>query len=308
MLTKKKLKKAKVGYLVNVRSRHPSHLWLKQNAGRLPFKSIVRLGSTTEIGDEVSLGGDRIECNTVASVLNSSNKLLMKKCFDNYNVNTAAWFTIDPVTALLKVNDNSDNTLSYDQLEYPVVAKYIFGSRNRGNYLLKNELDLLDFIEANIENISSYIFEKYYSYNREYRIHMAKIGNVYQCIYTCRKVLKNDTPEDQRWFRNDSNSAWYVEDNPAFDKPINWDDIIKQCGIALASLGLDIGAFDVRVQSAGDKDGNLRVDPKYIIIESNSAASHGDITRQKYKDYLPLILFCKYNDLNNLKNGINNIN
>ena len=59
---------------------------------------------------------------------------------------------------------------------------------------------------------------------------MAIIDNEHHCIYTCRKVLKNDTPENQRWFRNDSNSAWYLETNPKFDKPVNWDSIIDECG------------------------------------------------------------------------------
>ena len=140
-------------------------------------------------------------------------------------------------------------------------------------------------------------FEKYYSYNREYRIHIAKIGNRFECIYTCRKVLKNNTPENQRWFRNDSNSSWYLETNPSFDKPINWNNIIEECSKAMDAVGLDIGAFDVRVQSAEDKNGNLRTNPEFIIIESNSAASHGDVTRQKYMDVIPMILWSKYNKL-----------
>lgn len=310
MLIKKKLKKrVKLGYLVNIRSRHPSHKWLKQNISRLPFKSIVRLGSTTEIGDEVSYGGNRIECNTVKSVRNSSNKLLMKQCFDNYGIKTAFWFTINPKLTgfTYHVSGNPDNCISRDEIEFPIVAKNIFGSRNTGNYLIKCGDELNDFIVSKFDNIDSYIFEKYYAYNREYRIHMAIIGNISTCIYTCRKVLKSDTPEDQRWFRNDSNSAWYVEDNPKFDKPVNWDTIIDQCGLAMRSLGLDIGAFDVRVQSAENKDGELREDPEFIVIESNSAASHGVVTRQRYKDYIPMILWCKYNDLNNLINSINGI-
>lgn len=310
MLVKKRIKKrVKLGYLVNVRSRHPSHKWLKQNIGRLPFKSIVRLGSNTLIGDEMSLDGDRIECNTINAVTNSSNKLLMKQCFENYNVKTAFWFIVNPKLTgyTFCIMADVDKPLHYNDIEFPIVAKHIYGSRNTGNYFIKDQDELHQFITNRFINISSYIFEKYYSYNREYRIHMAMIGNIHQCIYTCRKVLKNDIPEDQRWFRNDSNSAWYVEDNPKFDKPVNWDDIIDQCGLAMRSLGLDIGAFDVRVQSAQDKDGELRDNPEFIIIESNSAASHGDITRQRYKDYIPLILWCKYNDLNNLKNSIHGI-
>lgn len=308
MLIKKKAKKRiKLGYLVNVRSRHPSHKWLKQNIGRLPFKSIVRLGSTTEIGDEISHGGNRIECNTVQSVINSSNKLLMKQCFDNYGVKTAFWFTVNPKLTgfTYHIAGNPDNCTFRSEIEYPIVAKHVYGSRNTGNYLIRDNEEFDQFITNRFNYLHSYIFEKYYSYNREYRIHMAMIGNKHDCIYTCRKVLKSNTPEDQRWFRNDSNSAWYVEDNPKFNKPVNWNDIIDECGKAMRSLGLDIGAFDVRVQSANNKDGELRDNPEFIIIESNSAASHGDITREKYQEAIPMILWYKFNAITNLNNLIN---
>lgn len=308
MLVKKKSKKrVKLGYLINVRSRHPSHKWLKQNIGRLPFKSIVRLGSTTKIGDEQSLGGNRIECNTVQSVVNSSNKLLMKQCFDNYGVKTAFWFTVNPKLTgfTYHIAGNPDNSTFRSEIEYPIVAKHIYGSRNTGNYLIKNSDEFDQFIINRFNYLDSYIFEKYYSYNREYRIHMAIIDNEHHCIYTCRKVLKSDTPENQRWFRNDSNSAWYLETNPKFDKPVNWDSIIDECGKAIRSLGLDIGAFDVRVQSANNKDGELRDNPEFIIIESNSAASHGDVTRELYQLTIPMILKSKHVNINILNNFLN---
>ena len=97
-------------------------------------------------------------------------------------------------------------------------------------------------------------------------------------------MLKTDTPEKERWYRNNSNSVWIMEDNPSFDKPNNWDDIVEQSANALSSVGLDIGAIDVRVQSS-DKD-----EPKFIILETNSAPSFGDITLLKYKEELPLLI------------------
>jgi hypothetical protein len=48
-----------------------------------------------------------------------------------------------------------------------------------------------------------------------------------------------------------------------------------------------VAAFDVKVQS---KDKN-----KFIIIESNSAPSFGDITLQKYVDEIPRIVKNKLN-------------
>ena len=66
-------------------SRHPSHNVLRaknKNMQPLPFKSVVRLGSTTEIEDTVVKGGKRIEINSVQSIKNSASKLLMKQKFE----------------------------------------------------------------------------------------------------------------------------------------------------------------------------------------------------------------------------------
>jgi glutathione synthase/RimK-type ligase-like ATP-grasp enzyme len=95
-------------------------------------------------------------------------------------------------------------------------------------------------------------------------------------------MLKNNTPQDQRWRRHDDNSVWILETNEKFDKPVNWDDIVNESVKALNSVGLDIGAIDLKVQSRLDKFGNVRKNPKFIILETNSAPSFGEITSQKY--------------------------
>jgi glutathione synthase/RimK-type ligase-like ATP-grasp enzyme len=81
-----------------------------------------------------------------------------------------------------------------------------------------------------------------------------------------------------------------VETNPNFDKPVNWDTIVADCVKALAAVGLDVAAFDVRVQSTKNGKGQNRPDPKYIILESNSAPSFGTITTQKYLGVLPQLI------------------
>jgi hypothetical protein len=106
-------------------------------------------------------------------------------------------------------------------------------------------------------------------------------------------MLKNGTPEDKRWFRNDSNSTWIMEENPAFDKPVNWNTIIAECVKALNAVGLDVGACDVKVQSAKNKKGTQRTNPEFIVIEINSAPSFGAITLKKYVERLPAILMAK---------------
>lgn len=278
----KKKKKELTKFRIQVRSRQPSHNWLRENVGLLPFRSVVRLGSTTELPDTVTMGGKRIECNTVQSIKNSSNKRLMKDCFIKSGVKTADWVYAKDI-------NNKDLVKG---LGFPIVAKHIYGSRGTGNYLLKTQEELNNWLKG--KDLNSYIFEKFYNFAREYRLHVSKNG----CFYTNRKLRRKDTPEKDRWFFNDSNSNWILENNPLFDKPVNWDTIVKECVKALDSIGLDIGGFDVKVQSAFDNKDRRRKECDFIIIESNSACSHGDITKQKYLEIIPGILTEKYKKIN----------
>lgn len=263
------LKKVKL-FFTKIRSRHPSHDVLRFNPElKFPFKSGIRLGSTTEYDPEYKV------LNSIEGVKNSSNKLLMKEKFKEEDIFTATWGTIKNNKLFLENNDDHEDA-DFIDLEYPIVAKHIYGSRGTGNTLLKSQEELEEFIKN--KDLSKYIFEKFYNYNREYRLHVSKNG----CFYTCRKMLKQDTPEDKRWFRNDSNSIWILEDNILFDKPVNWDTIVDHSVRALQAVGLDLGAIDVRVQSSKDKNGNLRENPEFIILETNSAPSFGEITTIKY--------------------------
>lgn len=285
-------------------TRHPTHSILRanhKNLGLLAFRSVVRLGSTTDTLDTVTNGGERIECNTIQAIKNSSNKLLMKQCFTENNVKTANWYTIErgyvgPEAAEIKELEpwvyaqqwNNDgykgDKIHLNNLLYPIVAKHIFGSRGRGNTLINSEEELTNWIKN--KTLSQYIFEKFYNYNREYRLHVTEEG----CFYTCRKMLRKDTPEDKRWFRNDSNSNWIVEENPDFDKPVNWDNVITESVNALKAVGLDFGAVDLRIQSSKDNKGKTRENPDFIVVEINSAPSFGEITTKKYIEEIPKIL------------------
>ena len=282
-------------------TRHPTHSPLRAKERLLPvfpFRSVIRFGSSTEVEDSVSNGGDRIELNTVAAIKNSANKLLMKWCFTNNNVKTADWYTwCNQSPALngqyenmltLQNNDPNQTPINYGELPYPIVAKHIFGSRNNGNYKLNSQEELEAWLQG--KTLSNYIFEKFYNYSREYRLHVQEDG----CFYTCRKMLKSDTPDDKRWFRNDSNSIWVVEENDDFDKPVNWDTVVAESVKALKAVGLDFGAVDLRIQSKLDKDGNERPDPDFIVLEINSAPSFGSKTLEHYLVELPKILNKKY--------------
>jgi len=281
MALKKPLKKKAVARKVitsfrpMIRTRHPSHAHLRKQLQMLPFRSVIRLGSTWS-GD----GKQRVEINSVQSIKNSASKLLMKKCFTRAGVKTADWYC-----------DPGVNLKDWARERYPLIAKPINGSRGNGIDLIKDEKELTKWLGSHTFN--NYVVEKYYNFNREYRLHVTKDG----CFYTCRKMLKSDVPEKNRFIRNDKTCVWILEENANFDKPSNWKDIEAECIKALKAVGLDIGGFDVRVQSSKTARGKGRANPDFIVIESNSACSHGDKTAVKYRAVLPKLILDKKNNV-----------
>lgn len=278
-----KLKKYKL-FRPLLLSRHPSHSILRaknQTLPLLPFRSVIRLGSSTE-------SDGRLEINTVEAVKNSASKLLMKQKFTEAIVNTANWCKYSEITNITEEGVNFTLNLGLvDNLKFPLVAKSHFGSRGIGNTKFNTKEELEVWLPG--KNLNNYIFEQFVKMTREYRLHVTKFG----CFYTCRKLVKNDAPEGT-WQRHDDVCNWVLEENPSFKKPKNWDDIVADCVKAKDALGLDICAFDVGVQGA--KDGVERENPEWIIFESCSAPSFGNITGQKYIEVLPKLLIDKYNN------------
>ncbi|HQJ56211.1 MAG TPA: ATP-grasp domain-containing protein [Caldisericia bacterium] len=287
----KQVKKVSSGYYAQIRSRHPSHSVVR-NKIKLPFRTVIRFGSTTELEDTIDKGGGRIEINTVEAIKNSASKLRMKNCFTLKNVKTADWYYVRKNNFYHIKNHNNqiqEVVIAVENLPYPIVAKHHFGSRGNGNYLLNSQQELQAWMKG--KDLSNYLFEKFYNYVREYRVHVSANG----CFYTCRKMLKSDIPKEDRWFRNDSNSVWILEENPLFDRPANWTKIVEESVKALKATGLDFGACDVRVQSSKTEKGKKREEIDFIIVEINSAPSFGDITAEKYLQELPKIAHLKKN-------------
>jgi hypothetical protein len=300
--------KKRVNYTLfrpRIRSRHPSHAVLRDKTlPLLPFKSVVRLGSQTEFTKDT---GKRIEINSTNAIKTSCNKLLMKQAFTDNEVITADWFKVGMLTpdsfhdAELSVYggkigdylEPENLALNDENIKFPIISKSLYGSRNKGN----KKHDTLEELTAWLEgkDLNNYIFEKYYNYTREYRLHVTEDG----CFYSCRKMLKRDTPEDEKWYRNDAHCAWIMEENDLFDKPVNWDDVVNESVKALKAVGLDMGAVDLRIQSATKQiEGEepvTREAPKFIIVEINSAPSFGEVTESKYKLEIPKILNRKFN-------------
>ena len=273
-----------------IRTKHPSYNWLKTQMPTTKNRVVIRFGSTTTLQEVYpTKTAEQIskvkEINKIQSIKNSANKLLMKQCFTRADVKTADWYTATSTTNFLMHHNNGNdqilsNSKSLRELSYPIIAKHIYGSRGTGNYKLDTQADLEQWLVG--KDLSKYIFEKFYNFTREYRIHCTTDG----FFYTCRKMLKSESPEDKRWQRHDDNCVWILEENPSFDKPVNWNIIVDNCVKALKSTGLDIGGFDIKVQSSKDSKERKRENPEFIIIESNSACSMGEITQIKYKEAL----------------------
>ncbi len=276
------LRKALTKFRPKIRSRHPSHKCLRLQLPVLSFRSVIRLGSTTVLPD-VYPAGKRIECNTVEAIKNSASKFRMKQCFRDKGVLTARWCKAsDPITVTAAgITPGGNGNVP---LKFPIIAKLNFGSRGTGMQLLETQAEFNAFLTAKRSRLSEYLFEEYKSFSREYRLHVSEEG----CFYTCRKMLKSETPDDKRYYRNDSNCIWIVETNPDFNKPTNWNAIVTECVKAMKAVGLDFGACDVRVQ--GRKNGENRANPEFIIVEINSAPSFGEGTAAKYIEILPKIL------------------
>lgn len=284
-----------------IRTKHPSQDHLRGSLDIQPNRTVIRLGSTTTLEDIYPQGirnGRRIiEINTVEAVKNSASKLRMKKCFTRGNVKTAEWWQF--IDNRFVMNDNINQITNIENLPYPIVAKSHYGSRGEGNYKLNDEAELRRWMQG--KNLSNYIFEKFYNFTREYRIHVTAEGY----FYTCRKMLRRDADRNNSWQRHDDNCVWIREENPSFDKPSNWNTIVEHCVRALNATGLDIAGFDVKVQSATNQRGERRENPDFIIIESNSACSHGEITAIKYKEALNRL--CDIKNGRNVNRTINNI-
>ena len=251
-------------------------------------RAVFRLGSITPTEEifprGVALNKPIIEINTAEACHNSGDKILMKECFDAWGVKTADWFKIadsEMFESLKWENERHIDSL-IDDFGYSIIIKHKNSCKGKGIYLVENKEQLIEFIEDRMNSIYNYIFEKYYNYSKEYRLHVTKDG----CFYTCRKMLKEDAEE--RWHRHDMNSVWIMEENPLFEKPSNWADIESECVKALNAVGLDIGACDIKVQSEKNRDrgGN----PEFIILEINSAPSYGNVTLIKYEEQLRKML------------------
>jgi carbamoylphosphate synthase large subunit len=253
----------KIKHLI-VRSRNTSCAPLRELV--VPRTTILRLGSITPTED-ITKDVNPIEINQAYACRISNDKQLMRAAFQTVDI---------PIAKGITYTNSIHEVFELLSKYKTIIAKHRYSSKGKGIYLFKDKETISKW--AKTHNVEHYIFEKYYTYVREYRLHVTKEG----CFHACRKMLKNNA--EIRWHRHGINSVYILEDNPLFDRPSNWDSIVKDCVKALDSVTLDIGAVDVIVQS------NKHKNPKYIILETNSAPSLGTIAINKYKNILSRII------------------
>lgn len=254
-----------------VRSKNTSCKSLREI--ETPYRVIYRMGSKTPTSEILTRRKPNskkplLEINTPQSCILSNDKIKMKRRFTHAKLPTAEWFTVKDV-------ESGKQKVAYWLTKWRrIIVKHKHSSKGNGIYLIETIRDYENFVQRKDNPIQEYVFERYYTYSREYRLHVTKDG----CFFANRKMLREDA--DVRWHRHDSNSVWILEDNELFNKPDNWEEIVNSCVNALKSLGLDIAAFDIKVQKSDVEN------PKWIILESNSAPSLGDVTKEKYKTKL----------------------
>lgn len=260
---------------------------------KTPKKGVFRLGSLTpnsQIFTPKELDEGVIEINQVFAVERSANKHYFKRLatFDlenqEFRFPTAEWCTI---TDFEEKNTNTKWLENIFTNEHGVIVKHIYSSRGRGIYRFeKNQQEEFKVFTRSkyLQGVGgNYIIERYYTYSREYRLHVDKFG----CFHANRKMLKTDATD--RWHRHHSNTVWIREENKLFRKPNNWDEIVSACQRAREILKLDICSFDIKVQSTDDN-------PKFIILESNSGSALGDELVEKYKVELEKIAQDKFDN------------
>lgn len=216
-------------------------------------KILLRLGSTTPLISKYKY----LELNTIEGVKISANKILMKKAFDNAKVKHSEW-----------INSSSKDIIrDFLSKHKIIIAKHKHSSQGKNIYYIDNK-DLLEKLFSEVD-ISNFIFEKYYFFPNEYRVHIDK---TYGLFYACKKVLKEEA--EVQWHKHADNSIFVlVRENSKI--PECWQLIIEQCISALKEMNLHIACFDI-----------LCSNNDFIIVESNTAPSLGVYGLTYYSNHI----------------------
>ena len=200
----------------------------------------LRFGSTTPLVSKFKY----FELNSIEGVRKSSNKIIMKRIFDEQNVHHSNWIS----------SDNPHLIINFFNKYKMLIAKHKRSSQGKNIYYIDTLESLLELLKT--VNIKDFVFEKYCFFPSEYRVHVDKDHG---CFYACKKVLLEDAKVEWHKHANNSKFAVVREDHI---KPSCWNNIIESCQKTMRYMNLNIACFDV-----------LCCDNDYIIVESNTAPS-----------------------------------
>lgn len=221
----------------------------------IPFnrRVLLRLGSTTPLVSKY----DYLEINTIEGVRMSGNKIAMKRAFDRANIIHSEWIS----------SSNKANIYKFLALHKIIIAKHKHSSKGKNIYYIDSSKALDELCDK--VDISNFVFEKYYFFPNEYRVH---IDVNHGCFYTCKKVLKQDA--EVQWHKHADNSI-FVLITKNHKLPECWEKMVNDCIKALKQMKLTIACFDV-----------LCGDNNYIIVESNTAPSLASYGITYYSNHL----------------------
>lgn len=230
------------------------------NASCAPLRSIpfnkrvlLRLGSTTPLVSKYKY----LEINTIEGIRTSANKITMKKAFDRSHINHSEWIN----------SINKNKILEFYNQHKILIAKHRHSSKGKDIYYIDNKQTLEDLISK--INLKDFVFEKYYFFPSEYRVH---VDVNHGCFYACKKVLKEDV--EVQWHKHADNSV-FVLVTKEHRLPECWQEMIEHCIKALKEMQLTIACFDV-----------LCSNNKFIIVESNTAPSLASYGLTYYSNHL----------------------
>lgn len=198
----------------------------------------LRFGSTTPLVSKFKY----FELNSIEGVRMSSNKIIMKRIFDEQNIHHSNWIS----------SDNPHLIINFFNKYKMLIAKHKRSSQGKDIYYIDTLESLMELLKT--VNIKDFVFEKYCFFPSEYRVHVDKDHG---CFYACKKVLKEDA--EVEWHKHFNNST-FVRVTEEHVLPQCWDELIKECQMICKAMNMHILCFDI-----------LCCDNDFIIVETNSA-------------------------------------
>lgn len=242
--------KKKTIFRVRVATKQPTHKLM--NFPRVKGRVRFRFGNSNEFLKFVP-----IEVNSVESIHNCANKMVMKDLFLENGVNTP------------NLVERGETPTSF-----PVVMKKRYRSKGDGMYLIES---IEDWDNNYPEN---YYAECFFMASREYRVHV--VGD--KVIHIDVKRRKKDEVIEDNWIKNHETGYRFWERTE--DRIPDFEQLSTLCVKAIKSLGLEFGCCDVGY--------NIH-DNIYTVYECNSAPGMRTIIADKYVKNLLDYIKTKHN-------------